>query len=268
MAGFSPLAIYSESEAALDPLIFHFRASDLEELPPGAPVTEWPNHGSLGGALRVYAAQDYQPPIFRPNAQPFNGQPAVRFNRNSDQSTVLAFGDFDIPDPSAGFTVFAVYTVSHRGPRGLGYIGRANRPTSGNGFALEAGSGSPGPGYRFGSGHNLAVEDDRVSLRDAVFSTWRIGQFSSIADSEFRFRGVELEMDPENPDAIIVFQNSGQNEFMLGGRLNTRGNRAVDNQEYQGFIAEILVFNHQLNDAEVEVIENVLAQKYGIRPLR
>lgn len=255
-----------------DGLIFHFNASDLDSLGDGANVNVWVNRGSLGGTMGVYDAPhsgpNYVPPVLVQNLEQMQGQSAVMFTAAGNNSTILSYGLFQLPDPDAGFTVFAAYTGGDTGVRALGYLGKGTDAIFGGGFGLEGAAAGNGPGFRFGSswGSMLTGEDNiPFGPGEAGAVTWQIGQNSRVVDASLRVNGAAIVTDHIgtnlDPDATIDFPQL-DNQFLLGGRSNGPADRAVLNQEYQGFLGEILVYNRQLSAAEIEEVEAYLIETY------
>lgn len=275
LAAFVLMPIVSQAEIPTDGLIFHFDASDLDSLSSGSAVTVWPNRGSLGGSLSVYDSPlgnvDYVAPLLEKDYPFMNNQHVVVFTRAGGDSAVMQFGDFDIPDLSAGVTIFAALTPGPEGAAAFAYLGKATEPTAGAGLGFEGGrvnqSGAGGPGIRFGSGAALAEGNDITVDGQAYVSTMQMAQGAHIEDAKLRINGFDIGLsfsinDPDDP--YVFLQNDEANDFVLGGRVRNAGERVVGGQEYQGLLGEVLVYNRVLSLEEIEAVENYLIATYDI----
>lgn len=245
-----------------DGLIFRFDASDLT-YGEGEAVTAWVNSGSIPGFLSVFESQDYTAPLMRHGYERMNGQPVVEFIKDTTQSSTLAFGSFLFDDADAGLTIFAAATAGDTRVHALAYIGKSEQ-TGGRGVAIEAGVN---PGLRFGAGYGSALWETERPFRggEPVILTTVFTQGQRGMDSHFRINGEEVEeFEPHDDSGNEIFlQNLEDNQLILGGRLNQGGGRTVGNQEYSGFLGEILIYNRQLSVEEIEAVEAYLAATYG-----
>lgn len=246
-----------------DGLMFRFDAGSLD-LADGAAVNSWANQGSLGGNMVVWDAPDgstdYQAPDYVSSFAGFGGQPAVKFTRAGDESTAMSFGasgEFTFPESLDGLTIFAVLTVGEHSGRAFGHIGNVQ----GFGFGLEGGTN---PGYRFAPGSALTSDAlDGPVLLSYLFP----GNELRVDESLLRVDGGDVDLDFAQGGNIIELTNEKTNMFVLGGRLNNDMDRTVSGSNdvvYNGYLAEILVYDRQLSAAEMEQVESYLINTYAI----
>lgn len=250
-----------------DGLILHFNASNLDDdLSHGDSVAIWENQGSLGGTMGVFG--DYTAPVLEKNFAGMQGQSAVKFTRGGGSSTILHFGDFSLPDPDAGITIFTAYTGGDGGAWAMAYVGKRTDSIFGGGFGLESSAITNGPGYRFGQAWGSAMTGaDNIPFGpgETGMGTWILEQGGSAATALFRGNGNAIDL--ETPDPLStepVTFIADDNDFVLGGRLTGDGDGVVNAQTYTGYIGEILVYNRVLNLAEIEQVEGYLYDTYVI----
>lgn len=247
-----------------DSLIMRFQAATLQQLglKDGDSVTEWqdladPNF--VDGTLLPITGKNT--PVLATDI--LNGKPVVRFNN----SQVLGTNSFDWPDVSSGVTIVAVCTGDQSGLSGerLCGIGKADG-TAGQYLAFDASisvaGADTGSGARFNNGKSLVAAQNPLDtgFHVAVLS---IGQSDSYRDVRYYVDSSEPQTFDTlaNPANKITLPATG-NGFIVGSSW-VNGSVATSDM-FTGDLAEILVYNSELSEAEIEQAVDYLSGQYGL----
>jgi hypothetical protein len=232
----SPGGVYQLEEQAL-----WLDASSLG-LPDNTPVSVWNDLSSFGNdAVQTNASAQ---PVFVANG--FGGHPAVRFN-GSNQFMVI---DHDSSlDGTSGIT-FIVVT-------------RPTAHSSAHGMLGKRTSWTGDVSYTF------FIHNERLAM-DISNSSGRIHSPNNSVSANNNYI---LSGSSQQGSTRHVYYNSTQssgqtnslsvNSFdipLLLGRLDF-----VSNHFFSGDIAEIIIIRQGLNAAQLRVVENLLARKYGLQ---
>ncbi len=224
------------------------KADAITGLSDGDPVATWPD--SSGNAFDAVSNSGYQP-IFKTNR--LNGMPSVLFNGFNHQMLVSGI----IFQTGYQHTIFTVLpNAQGRTYTNSGILWDTDGGTWGR-RTLQNNTGWPGfPGYHTFLTRNSDFFDGTFTQGENVLIAARF----DAANSFMRFNGdtgrqANLTCDT-NTDA------SGTT-FKLGTQFNIPEG-STDNKFYSGDMAEILIYNSALSDADVASVEAYLKAKYGI----
>ena len=246
-------------EPASDGLIIHLKADSISGLSDGQDVVYWTDSAgsdSVNGS--VLSANHGFPQYISSN---INGMSAVRFIRA--ENDLLASDTWTLPDPSAGLTVFIVCTGGTSGN-----VERAAQIGSASGIAskliaIDTTSGATGSGCRYNNGYALV----QGGANPVVSGQYHIGvrqmaQNGSHSSLFYSVNDLEAEaVNANNPGNIISFDSAG-NHISLGNGMSP--DNAYYPDDYDGYIAEILVYNKQLSFSEMSDTGKYLSQKYAL----
>ncbi|MCC5808288.1 MAG: chitobiase/beta-hexosaminidase C-terminal domain-containing protein [Opitutales bacterium] len=230
-------------------LVGWFKADALSGLSGDDPVAHWPDSSARGN----HAIQDEEDaqPVFQPGV--INGLPAVRFNGTSHQLS-LPHTAFSGMETLEDFT--AITLVRWDGGTTAGIIGTGPSNANAGNLHLEVTSGGGDMRIRIG-----AVDSIRVSallepgawamigasqLTDGDEPAARLYHNGSIAGSRF-----------EDPGTVDLAEYGG---FFIG-------NSHSSSRHFDGYIAEVILFNRALPTDQRRGIEHYLFEKYDLANL-
>ncbi len=187
-------------------------------------------------------------PVFKTNA--LNGKPSLEFPRISNVEG--RYLDIEDPDFNNQFTIFAVHKLENSGSEKTiisdWYFGENDRS-----WALQSNS------------NKLSFKTSENGIEE------KISNFGDSQDTEFEIIRAEkgsnfLKMYLNNTEELSTgnFYNnlhSNQGVLTIGATKNSSGNISG---AYGGEIAEIIIYNSILKNAEKIIIENYLSGKYDI----
>jgi len=242
-----PMAsLLSAAPAVTEGLKLHLRATDLG-LDDGAPVTAWNdvsgagNHADRGFFGRALPSFD---------ADGAGGAPAVYFNGGSSIG-----GDGGLGFANSDVTAFLVFRPER--------IDRLQVPVY-----LGPGPGSPTRGLALskaqgGGQTSVRFNDGRAEFYDSGFPSDRPSLMTVRYADGGRYDSAELWAN-RNPQprtgatGADQFLSLAAETFMLG--ISATGDSGEAEWPFQGWIAELLVYNRALSDAEIaEMQEDLLA---------
>ena len=254
----SSLAIAAEPVS--DGLIIHLKADSLTGLTEGQAVEDWIDIAISDSVDGSVATAGYGSPIYVSNS--INGLPAVSFVRS--EADLLVSNTWILPDPLSGLTVFIVCTG---GGSGVG-VERAAQVGSAAGavsklIAVDVSANSTGSGCRYNNGFALAQGSNNpltagqyhIGIRQMAQNGGHGSLFYSVNDLEPEY------VYANNPGNKIVFDSAG-NHISLGNGMSPDNGWYPDN--FDGNIAEVLVYNKQLSMAEMSQTGKYLSQKYAL----
>ncbi len=258
------LLILSSFAFAADPvsdgLIIHLEADSLSGLTDGQTVAAWTDSAVSDSVDGSVATAGYGSPVYVSSS--INNLPAVRFIRSEEDS--LVSGTWNLPDPSAGLTVFIVCTG---GGDGAGVeravqIGSA-AGTASKMIAVDTSTSSSGSGCRYNNGYALATgSNNPLTAGQYHIGVRQMAQNGGHGSLFYAVNGLEAEsVSANNPGNTIVFDAAG-NHISIGNGMAPGSTWYPD--YYDGYIAEILVYNKQLSMAEMNQTGTYLSQKYAL----
>lgn len=221
---------------------------------PGDLVACWADQS--GNGHNALAASGTSPTYQIPGSL---GQPTVAFNGSTQRLATDAFPLFN--NEGAGLTVFTVFASNNNtGQKDLLNFGAASNSTYELGYGTNVGS------FELGRGNGNAV----------------IAPDNTVANNTFSMMTTFVSPDNVTPGNIAFYQNGtvlSKNNANAGwlnpgtypttshsldiGARNSAGLGSYD-AYHDGDIAEVIVFDHALNDARRTLVENYLSAKYGI----
>jgi hypothetical protein len=208
----------------------------------GTSVTQWADQSGNGNNV-TQATTAYQPQL---QTNVFNGQPALFFNAGA---TFLNNTTQNVVTAGAPRTVFAV-VKSLCSSDGITPI--AFRRTA----SVHCLQTYPGINYIYtdGSSSNITTT---ATLFDTVKTKQTLATYISGGTGtglQYRQNGVS------QPTSGTVTLETGTTGFTIGRRED---NAYANYGQTEGWIAEIIVYNSQLNATDIAAVENYLAIKYG-----
>ncbi|MBN2065034.1 MAG: hypothetical protein JW745_09555, partial [Sedimentisphaerales bacterium] len=242
-------------------LIIHLDAGELSDLSDGQEVNGWQDKAvadSVNGG--VYAVSGRQSPVYVANA--VNGCPAVKFTG----SELLASGLFNLADVGGGLTAFVVATGDLSGQPGqrVFQFGQAGG-SAGNVLALDLScddsQADGGSGGRFNSGKALAKSANPMTA-DYHLIALQIGQGDSFASLKYYVDDLSARLfdNIANGSSVFSLLATG-NRLSVGTGITSTGD-FMSSDNYQGEIAEIMIFDTELSEQEMQVVFDDLYEKY------
>lgn len=219
-------------------------ASDLAtQMQAGEPVSRWPDKSGNRNDATMWEAARY--PLFAPDG--LHGKPALKFDGVDDVLTWAAL-------PDTTFSVFVVYQASNT---------LLWKDESAGNIWLTAKwlMSAPDYGYGIEAGVNEIVVQKHNTL--LYFSPLGVYQ-APIGD-----QGVLLEVAVANQQPTIWLNGALKRTGLtasnnsVGGPPTTVGTLGSNN-EFTGYVAEVLIYGGQLSGCEREQVEGYLLQKYGL----
>lgn len=212
----------------------------------GTDLTTWNDISGNGNDL-TQSNLSYTP-IFRNNVgSNLNGHPIAEFSKNDNRMTINPFNDM----PTSGITNFVIYKTA----TGDGNDGLLSYNTSGqdNAFLL------------FNS-NSLRMDvngSNNVSGQDFSTGNWLImaNRWKS-SGGDFIFNRNGNQVYSTNFQNGVSIPSGGS--FALGGEQDNPGFTTDPAQDYDGEIAEVIMYNSFLNNAQRLIVENYLSEKYNL----
>ncbi len=234
---------------ALPGLVGWYKADALTGLSGDDPVALWPDASGMGN----HAAQDDEDaqPVF--HAPVINGLPALRFNGTSHQLS-LPHTAFSGMDTLEDFTVITL--VRWDGGTTSGIIGTGPSNANSGNLHLEVTSGGGNMRLRIGAMNGITASAllepggwamvGASQLTDGDEPVGRLYHNGSIAGSRF-----------EDPGTVDL---DGFGGFFIG-------NSHSSSRHFDGYIAEVILFNRALPTDQRRGIEHYLFEKYDLANL-
>ncbi len=234
-------------------LVERFRASAITGLANGAVVATWPD-GATGDGASQDASAGSTTPTFRLNVTP-SGKPAVRFDGNDESRTTTLPGIA----PTSGFAYFIV--CKGNGAQGNGGVADGggsyifDRHLTGDGnplVSLKAVNGRYGFQKRYNSGGGLGgpVSDTAISNTDFQIVALRRNR------TQNRFElWVDGQMEGTDGDT---------GEALTPDPIDIGRHAVGTTQGFNGDIAEILIYEDELSDADFQAVGAYLESEYGL----
>ncbi len=211
----------------------------------GADLTLWNDISGNGNDL-IQSNSSFTP-IFRDNAGNINGHPRAEFSKSNNRMVINPFDDM----PNSGITNFVIYkTAAGDGNDGLISY---NTSSQDNAFLL------------FDSNNQRMYINGNVNTAGEDFSS---GSWLMMAD-RWKSSGGDFILNRDGNQVYSAnFQNGASiasgGSLALGGEQDNPGYSCDPAQDYDGEIAEVIMYNTFLNNAQRLIVENYLSQKYNI----
>ena len=215
------------------------KATDLTSLTTGQKVNiPWPDASGNGNSASQLTA-GYQPNYF---IGVVNGKPVVRFDGTDD---------FFVDSHSyTARNVFVVYRMSSVSQNPNHLAQAWGNYTDGAHVAMDARVGNL-QGFSF-DGTPINVNRARYGINGTTYTAFTANtNIQPWQYDNFEIVSVEFEANRAMTAQVI-------------GSLYSSSFPVVGTHQFGGDIAEIIVFNNQLNLAERVIVENYLSSKYGI----
>jgi arylsulfatase A-like enzyme len=238
-------------------MMVHLRAENLT-LANGAAVSSFIDADS-GDAFNGNLAQGTtgRQPTLVHNA--INGRKSLRF----DGDDYLASSQTNrLPNPGRGLTIFMVATGDQSGDRAA-RAAQVGAAAGTNGQVVGADLSDGETGFRFNNG--AAVYDASFDPDDFHIFVFQIDHQASYASAKLFIDGTVDANTFTGLASAAGTTNFGEDtlELLLGtGRLNTG---AIAGSDYfLGDIAELLVYNEQMTELEINLVANYLSSEYAL----
>ena len=207
----------------------------------GDDITSWPD---ISGNANDFSILSTYSPIFR-NAVPLNGRAYAEFSKANNRIVLNPFSDM----PGSTITTMIVYKTSDSGDGLFSYA-----TTSQNNEYLLFDNSSIRT-YIENSNHNSGVALNGGSWQ--IFTNrWR----SSDGDLKYFQNSTQQSSTTLKTGATITAGGS----LAIGGEQDAVDGGYDPGQAFAGDIAEIIVYDAYLNDAQRRIVENYLSAKYDI----
>jgi len=256
----------STASIVTDGLIIHLDASTLG-LNNGDAVSTWADSAAAGADGSVSTLLGYVNPTFV--AGGINGADAVQFvqDRTTITNSSIMESALWSMDASQGLTVIIAGSASTLGmPQRAVQVG-ANGGLNSKIIGCDLSNAENGVRYNngfylsrpVGAGNPLGVGELHISVRQMAQG----GRHDSLLYST---GGDPLEISlgeaaANNPGNIVTFNDVGNIISLGGGELGGDG-AFID--PYDGLIGEVLVYNKQLTQAQIDEVGLYLADKYSL----
>ncbi len=214
----------------------------------GANILTWTDRSGNNNNLTAAAATS---PVFNNTTTPPNGLGYARFNKTDNRIVINSFTDM----PQSGLTTIIVYRTS----------------VAGTGLVSYAFSDAQADEYLLRNSDALRTTIDGLTDQSTIATNnnnWRI-----VLNSWENIDG-RLNYHVDGAETGGSFRLT--NGFQVGDNIENGGTLAIGNDQdllnggyqtadaLQGDIAEVIMYDRKLNDAQVRIINNYLSSKYGV----
>ena len=246
--------------------IAHLKAEDLASLGDGSAVSSW-SDAATGDSFDASVSQGTA--SARPTLMTgvLNGKAVVSFDGND---SLVSSGSNSLPSPGAGITVFAVAKGDESGDTAerLAQLGDSGG-TAGEVVGLDVSTSSTstsngGAGFRFNNGASLY--DTQLEADAFHIVAWQVDPGKTYADATLYVDGTLpgniFSGSSNNPTGTVGFTGADL-ELILGtGRAANGG--LLSSDQYTGQLAELIVFNEQLDIGQMNLVASYLSSEYGL----
>ncbi len=226
--------------------ILWLEAENITGLTDGQALTSWPDNSGNGNDMAtIVDGADGGSPLFETNE--LNGLPVVRFGANDNDNVGRSLlNDF----PSTEITTITVL-----------------RTTDGSGTVYS---------YASSAGNNDFFQDQAGTGRFAIANSPETPTGVAFDDGAWNIyihtwqsAGGTYSIYKNGTNAASGTFQSGTSmtaggTLTIGAEQDATGGSFDANQDYDGDIAEVIIYNTALNDAQRVILENYLASKYGL----
>ncbi len=245
-----------------DGLIIHLDAGSIIGLNDGDPVNSWTDLATADSVNgNVEAVPGWNAPIYQSNG--LNGNAVVRMQGGD----LLASGSLTFPNVDNGLTVFIVAQGDQSGQSGervlqIGRITSSNRGKClGIDFSTDTSAADGGSGGRFNNGKSLVRAANPVTPGFHMVAA-QIDQGETYGSLRYYVDDITAEVfdNSANPGNTIML-DAGGNELTIGTGIQPDGGYFTSD-DYQGDIAEILIYNSQLNPDQIQQVFDYFHDRY------
>ncbi len=247
-----------------DGLIIHLDAGSIRGLNDGDPVTIWADlstSDSVNG--NVATMPGWNAPIYQSNG--LNGNPVVRMQGGD----LLASNPLSFPSVNDGVTIFIVAQGDQSGDAAerILQLGRIASPNTGRclgaDFSTNTTGTDGGSGGRFNNGKCLVRANNPITTGFHI-AALQIDQGETYGSLRYFVDDMTAQVfdNTANTGNVITFDTGG-NELTVGTGIPSGGGYYTTD-DYQGDIAEILIYNSQLSQGQMQQMFDYLTAKYSI----
>jgi hypothetical protein len=228
-----------------------FKADGISGLSDGDPVITWPNDGSEGAGQNA-DCDKVGDPTWETNE--LNGEPIVRFNGTNNYCTIT-----DFPYNLTGLTAFAVVKQATQG-NFASVFGHWDQGTNERAWFIDRDSTA-----NDGRARDLVSSDGTISNRLILAGGLRPKTNWYIQTYKFEPNTLSLYLNGfkqngytsgSNGTAASIFNSSA--DLSIGTSLSSGSPTSL----FNGDIAELLMFDSALSDANRAIVEEILSDKY------
>lgn len=257
------LQCFAFSTPVTDGLIIHLDAGSITGLNDGDSVAHWADQATADAVNGdVFAASGWNAPIYQSSA--FNGNAVVRMQGGD----LLASSSLTLPNVNDGLTIFIIAQGDLSGDGAerimqLGSKGGVGGKCFGVDFSTNTAGTDGGSGGRFNNGKSLVRVNNPITTGFHI-AALQIDQGETYGALRYYVDDMTAEVfdNSANPSNIVALDASG-NELTVGTGIGTNG-AYYTSDDYQGDIAEILIYNAQLSQAQMQQVLDYLTAKYTI----
>ncbi|NME70627.1 LamG-like jellyroll fold domain-containing protein [Flammeovirga aprica] len=230
-------------ELDIDP-IFWVDAQEISDngLQNGAAVRTWKN--KAGGLPDASIINENTIPVYTSSA--FNGKPAVVFGKDNISSGLKLIDAASTDFLQENWTIFVVHTID-------------NVTHWSNTIGNKNGINEDGFFYRISKTGQGALSAGQTTINSSpnTFPMSRVSVLSKQGLQLKSYNNGQLEHHFEIPSNTVL---TNQSALMLG-QISTGKNQI---RYHNGLIAEVIIFDRKLNDAQRELIEAYLSYKWEL----
>ncbi|HAA17818.1 MAG TPA: hypothetical protein DCP28_03230, partial [Cytophagales bacterium] len=257
------------STASADSISLWLRADTLVTLNGSNNVTSW---ADLSGNGHTFTSTS----TFTVNGTGLNSRPTVDFAETSGTGVLQGpntanFFGLNASDPTE---IADIILVFEQRASNSGYVVQFPRTNSNSSFftlLTNGGNGQPADGNQ-ADDMQMFVRD----VNDTDFNAWVVLSSEGPATNNFtsgQFHTIRYGFDPDvdsvwmfDLDDLIDSQSDATIDisYEANGDGPARLGSSGANQDYDGEIAEMIVFNDKLSDAAYIVIQNYISARYGL----
>ena len=234
-----------------EPKIVLWYNCDNLDLDDGVKVTQW-NGKANNDAILTQTDADHAP-IFKKNI--FGDKPALYFNGSKNHAEFLSFNNFK-KFPSTEITTVIVYRPEkHKGNTLISY----SVTNKGDEFSVRNYRSKTGGISCFVKGSANFNENNKFNINEDIIINTRWKSSDGLCDI---FKNNKSSLTKNISSGSVIDKNGN---LVIGTRQdNIQGILQLANDVFRGYIAEIIVYDSYLNDAQLTVINNSLQEKYGV----
>lgn len=222
-----------------DGLVAWLDASDITGLSQGDPVAIWPMKSSMEGVDNMvdWNLTDAYAPVYHSSQSGFNGKPSLYFSANvRDNDYLVSQNMFANYLSGHSLTIFFVSQSRY-----LGVVNYIAPRVFCAGHSLTFGSGTAST-LNLASVATTAIRTYTIDAINKEAKGWLNGELKNTLDLSSR------------PDS----------DFIYGSSRGLRIGAAGTGTNYAGYMAEIIIYNRELDDVEINAVGYYLAAKYDI----
>ena len=242
-------------------LIVHLDAGSLSGLNDGDAINLWQDKSTDDSVVGdVAAVSNWAKPIYKSDM--LNSRPVVRMQGGD----ILASDVFTLANADNGLTVFMVAsgdTSGEGGERAL-QIGQSTdngKRTMGIDLSTSTTGADGGSGGRFNGGKALVRGDNPIDTNFHIVSM-QIAQGDTFNSLKYCVDDLQPEVFDNLASGTSTLSLLTTNNLLTVGAGVDAGGSYMGSDDYSGDIAEIMIYNDMLDDAEMADVYDYLYQKY------